>query len=69
MQTLAMENIRGDQIKVRKGQLDLNPEVPMAKNDSKAISYYNKNIPSYRWPKKLFNNQNANTNIEDLFFQ
>ena len=35
----------------------------MAKNDSKPVGYYNKNVPSYRWPKKLFDNQNANNNI------
>lgn len=35
----------------------------MEKNDSKAVGYYGKNVPSYRWPKKLFNNKNAITNI------
>ena len=53
---------------MRKGQVDLNPNVPMEKNDSKAVGYYGKNVPSYRWPKKMMENKKADRNIADLFF-
>ena len=64
-----MENLRGDQIKSRKGQVELDKNVAMRKNDSKNVSHYERNVPSYRWPKKLFQNDNAEKNIENLFFK
>ena len=44
-------NVRGNAVKARKGEL---PEGlgPMSKLDSKSMSYYNRNMPSFRWPKK-----------------
>ena len=51
-----MENLRGDQVKARKGQIDLNNGLAMSKMDSKNVSYYGNIVPSYRWPKKMMGN-------------
>ena len=43
------------------------------KADSKAVSYYSKpgngKVPSYRWPKKLYENENVKNEINNLLQQ
>jgi hypothetical protein len=51
-----MENLRGDQVKARKGQIDIDQGLSMSKIDSKNVSHYAKIVPSYRWPKKMMEN-------------
>jgi hypothetical protein len=47
---LAFRQLRENQVLNRKGELPP-PGVSLDKFDSKNLSFYNKQVPSYRWPK------------------
>ena len=49
---LAFRQLRENQVLTRKGELPP-PGMSLDKFDSKNVSYYNKNVPSYRRPQDL----------------
>ena len=51
LQELAFNQLRGNQIKSRKGDIESDQNIILNKLDSKSINYYNRNVASYRWPK------------------
>lgn len=66
MRELGFNNIRGNAIKNRRGDL---PEGDLTKLDSKKMSYYNRNMPSYRWPKKYGAQHQERYDIKSLFLE
>ena len=53
-------------MKARKGDT---PSGYLRKKDSKSLSYYNKNMPSYRWPKKFGKQHQEKYDIKALFLE
>ena len=54
LRELGFDNVRGNLVAARKGERPAEgDELPsLAKLDSQSLSYYNKHMPSYRWPKR-----------------
>jgi len=65
---LGFRQLRENQVLTRKGELPP-PGMSLEKFDSKNISYYNKQIPSYRWPKEYGQRNQEKYDIRNLFIE